>query len=150
MTSPRFSCTLALLGALVGCDSGAPGPAPLDTRNERCGSCHMAVSDVRTAGQIVAAGEEPIFFDDLGCLTSYLAASKNRLAGAAVFVADHRTRAWVPAATAVYTRTLTLETPMGSHLVAHADPDSQHADADARGGVSVTWAALLEARGEGR
>jgi hypothetical protein len=110
----------------------------------------MAVSDVRTAGQIVAAGEEPIFFDDLGCLTSYLAARKNRLEGATVFVADHRTKAWVPAATAVYTRTLTLETPMGSHLVAHADTDSQGADPDARGGMNVTWAALLEARGEGR
>ena len=60
-------------------------------------------------------GELPRFFDDLGCLADYLTAGKAP-AGAAAFVADHRTKAWVRADRAVYTRVPGLATPMGSHV----------------------------------
>jgi copper chaperone NosL len=58
-------------------------------------------------------------------------------------VADHRTRAWVPAAAAVFTRVPALQTPMGSHLVAHADAASRDADPDAAGGAAVSAAELF-------
>ena len=147
MMGSRLLPGLALLVGLAGCASEAPGPAALDTRNERCRFCHMAVSDVRTAGQIVAPGEEPLFFDDLGCLASYLAAQKDTPRGVAVYVADHRTKAWVPAATAVYARVDGLDTPMASHLVAHADTESRRADGVAQGGADVSWGDLLASRG---
>ena len=54
------------------------------------------------------------------------------------FVADHRTRAWVRADLAVYSRVAGLATPMGSRVVAHADAASRDQDPDARGGTSVT------------
>ena len=108
-----------------------PGPAALDTRNERCRFCHMAVSDARTAGQIVAAGEEPLFFDDLGCLASYLAGQQERREGAVIYVADHRTKAWVRPPPPSIPGVPGLDTPMASHLVAHADTASRPAD---RGG----------------
>jgi copper chaperone NosL len=129
---------LALCLALftAGCGGGEPEPAALDTRNEQCASCRMAVSSAVFASQLVAPGELPRFFDDLGCLADHLKAGKAPK-GATAFVADHRTKAWVRADRAVYTRVPGLETPMGSHVIAHADAASRDEDADARGGTPV-------------
>lgn len=124
------------LALLAGCASGPPAPAELDTRTEACRSCRMAVSEARFAAQIVAPAEEPRFFDDLGCLRDFLRAG-GVPAGSAAYVADHRTREWVDAARAVYTRVPGLPTPMGSHLVAHADATSRDADPLARGGSAL-------------
>jgi copper chaperone NosL len=91
----------------------------------------MSVSDPRFAAEIVAAGEEPLFFDDIGCLANHLA--KNAAApGSVVYVADHRTGAWVRAASAIFSYAPEVPTPMGSHVIAHASPDSRNADASAR------------------
>jgi copper chaperone NosL len=130
----------AVLGGVVllllACSSGPPQPAPLDTKNEQCGHCRMAVSDARFASQIVAPGELPRFFDDLGCLGGFLKAG-SLPRGALVYVADHRTKEWLRAENAVYTRVAGLATPMSSHLIAHADAASRDADPDARGGALV-------------
>ena len=115
----------------IGC-SAAQQPAAVDTRNDSCAHCRMTVSDVRFAGQIVAPGEEPRFFDDVGCLRDYL---KQHAAptGATAYVADHRTKAWVVAAKAVYVRNEQVDTPMGSHLLAFADAASRDAGAPVPG-----------------
>jgi copper chaperone NosL len=102
----------------------------------------MAVSSAVFASQLVAPGELPRFFDDLGCLADYLKAGKAP-AGVTAFVADHRTKAWIRADRAVYTRVPGLETPMGSHAIAHADAASRAADPDARAGAPVTAAELF-------
>jgi copper chaperone NosL len=95
----------------------------------------MAISDARVAGQLVAPSEEPKFFDDIGCLGRYAAGSRAQPKGATAYVADHRTRAWVRAGRAIYTRAASLETPMGSYLIAHVDAVSRDADPDAKGGT---------------
>jgi copper chaperone NosL len=102
----------------------------------------MAVSSAVFASQLVAPGELPRFFDDLGCLAGFVKAGKAP-AGAVAFVADHRTKAWVRADRAVYTRVPGLETPMSSHVVAHADAASRGQDSDARGGTSVAASELF-------
>lgn len=132
--------------ALTACASGPPQPAPLDTRNEACAACRMAVSEARFAGQIVAPGELPRFFDDLGCLAGFVKAG-HAPAKATAFVADHRTGAWVRAAGAVYTRVAGLATPMGSHVIAHKDAASRDADPDAKTGVAVSVSELFGERG---
>ena len=137
----RLATTVASLLPLAACTAGPPSPAPLDTKNDACASCRMTVSDPRFAAQLVAPGEEPRFFDDIGCLRDFVARSRPR--GAAAFVADHRTKAWVPAAVAVYTRVGGLETPMGSHIVAHRDAASRDADPDASGGSPLTPAEVF-------
>ncbi|MFI5183471.1 MAG: nitrous oxide reductase accessory protein NosL [Vicinamibacteria bacterium] len=130
--------TLGIVAAT--CSSSPLAPAALDTRNEACSWCRMAISDARTAGQLVAPSEEPKFFDDIGCLGHYVAGSKTLAKGAVAYVADHRTKAWVRAVMATYTRAASLETPMASHLMAHADAASRDADPDARGGTPLTLA----------
>jgi copper chaperone NosL len=122
---------------LMACGAGAQAPASLDTRNDACAECRMTVSNRRFASQIVAPGEEPKFFDDLGCLANYLRDHPSLPGGAIAYVSDHRSGDWVPAPSAVYTKVQTLATPMDSHVMAHATAASRDADADARGGVAV-------------
>ena len=119
----------------------ASGPAPpvqLDVGSESCRSCRMLVSDPRRAAQIVAPSEEPLFFDDIGCLRDYLAGGNSLPAGAVAYVADHRTKAWITASKAVYTRNASVDTPMGSHLLAHTDAASRAADPEAREGTPLS------------
>jgi copper chaperone NosL len=128
---------LALTALSAACVTGTPAPAALDTRNDACSWCRMAISETRFAGQLVAPSEEPRFFDDIGCLGHYVGASKLP-AGTVAYVADHRTKAWLRAGAALYTSVPSLATPMASHLMAHADAASRDADPDATGGTPRT------------
>lgn len=120
------------------CSRGPVPPVVLDTRNDQCGWCRMAVSDARFAAQLVSPSEEPRTFDDIGCLATFLKSGGAPAKGQIAYVADHRTKAWVRASAAVYTKKPGLETPMGSGLVAHADAASRDADADAAGGAPIS------------
>jgi copper chaperone NosL len=123
--------------ALAACTRGPAQPGVLDTRNDACAHCRMAVSDPRFAAQLAAPGEEPRFFDDLGCLRDWLARKPPLPRGAVAFVADHRTRQWVRASRAVFTHQPGLETPMSSHLLAHGNAASRDADPAAAGGRAM-------------
>jgi copper chaperone NosL len=114
-------------------DAVPADPAPDTT----CAYCRMRVSDPRLASQILMPGEAPWFFDDLGCLTTFLADSPGFAQRARIYVADHRTGAWTSADRAVYTRTSSVTASMGSHLVAHASTTSRDADPAAAGGADV-------------
>jgi len=139
---------LLALGSIVGaCGSGPLQPAELDTRHDACASCRMAVSDRRFAAQIVAPSELPLFFDDIGCLRDYLTEHPQLRPGSTAFVADHRTGEWISAARAAYTRVASLETPMGSHLVAHAGPESRAEDPVTATGQPLTAADVFGAPG---
>ena len=131
----------AFLALAAACGGEAKGPAELDTLHDTCAFCRMPVSDPHLAAQLLVPSEIPKFYDDLGCLAKDLK-GRQLPRGAAIYVADHRTGTWIPARTACYTRVPGLETPMGSHLVAHADPASRDADPDARGGTPVASASL--------
>ncbi len=122
----------------AGCGGGELEPAPLAVGSETCAFCRMTVSQPDFASQIIAAGELPKFFDDLGCLNGYLTATSPGSAAAVIYVTDRRTKAWVRAERAVFSRVEALSTPMGSHLVAHASRESRDADADVAGGVAAT------------
>ena len=131
---------IALVAVLALAACAPSGPAALDTRNDACSWCRMAVSDRRFAAQLVAPGEDPRFFDDVGCLASYLRSKRDLASGSRAYVSDHRTQQWVAAEAAVYARVPSLETPMGSHLVAHADEGSRRQDLKEAGGPLLSWA----------
>ena len=126
------ACLMWIAVLVTGC-GGAPVPADLSPHGgDACAFCRMAVSNPRTAGQIVVPGEEPRFFDDLGCLRDYLR-DHPLTEGAQAYVADHRSGGWVPADRAVFARVSRIETPMGSHLIAWADESSRAQDASSQG-----------------
>lgn len=124
MTAPRWVVIAAM--TLESCAGGIE-PVSLDPDNDTCRFCRMPVSQPALAAQLVAPGEEPAFFDDIGCLSRFLA-RQAAPRGAVAFVTDHRTGEWVRADLAVYARVPSIDTPMGSHLVAHRDLASQAAD----------------------
>jgi copper chaperone NosL len=130
----------------AGCERREAPPAELDTGNELCGSCRMPVSDPRLAGQIAAPGREPRFFDDLGCLADEVARGPQP-ERTVLYVADHRTRQWVRADQAVFTHCPSVETPMGSHILAHADAQSRDQDPAARAGTPVDFGDRLRFSG---
>ena len=130
----------ALLTAACG-GSGRMQPVAIDPGRDACSHCRMAIVSTTTAAQVVAPGEEPRLFDDLGCLRDFVASSPGG-PDAIVFVADHRTGAWIEARHAVFTKT-SLQTPMGSGLVAHADGASRDQDPVSRGGDPVSIGSIL-------
>lgn len=137
---------VALAALLAGsCGRGRPTPEAVVAGREACTYCRMTFSQVEFASQVVAPGELPKFFDDLGCLSHFLTATTEVPAGAVVYVTDHRTREWVAADAAVFARVKTLPTPMSSHLVAHASRESREADPLAVGGLPVTVAEVVPA-----
>lgn len=140
MKSSAIGTWLMLL-VVIGCFGATRPPAELQS-GESCSWCRMAVSDHRFATQLSAI--EPLFFDDIGCMQHYLRTPKERgvPADAAPYVADHRTAEWIPAATAWYRRCPSVETPMGSHLLAYRDAESAKLD-KVRGDCSAVTAAEI-------
>jgi copper chaperone NosL len=118
--------------AAAGCSPAPQEPVPVDTRNDSCAQCRMAVSDPRFAAQLVAPGEEPRLFDDIGCLQAFVERGSVPK-DATAYVADHRTKEWVIAARALYVRNLAVQTPMASHLLAFGSLGSRDADPDGGG-----------------
>lgn len=147
MTGFRSRATLALLLVSIACARGPVRPAPLEAGGEACAWCRMTVSDPRLAAQIVAPAEQPLFFDDIGCLADYLARSGTGPARRIAYLADHRTGEWVPASRALLTRNASFATPMGSHLMAHADAASRDADPSAAGGVELELSGVFGTAG---
>jgi copper chaperone NosL len=127
----RGRIAFAPIVLLVACGGGALAPASLQA-GLACSHCRMTIVDPRLAAQIVAPGEEPRFFDDIGCLARHLA-DHPAAADARAYVADHVSGAWVPANDAVYSRAASLDTPMGSHIIAHANARARDGDPQARG-----------------
>jgi copper chaperone NosL len=140
----------ALAAGLLACAAAEAPPAALDTKNDVCRFCRMPVSDPRLAGQVASPGEEPKFFDDLGCLRDFLRQAGPLPSGSVVYVADHRTGNWIRASKAVFSRCPSQETPMGSHLIAHADLASQRLDAAVSGCVVAPPADVLGPAGPSR
>ena len=132
----RATFTAIALAIVTGaCGATALSPAALDSKHDACSTCRMTVSDPKLAAQIVAPGEEPRFFDDLGCLRKYL--DEYQQPDAVIYVADHRTGEWTPASTAVYARLARASTPMASGLIAHATLASRSQDAAAGSSTPV-------------
>ncbi len=143
----HLALALALALSLIACSRGPAQPSAVDTRNDTCAHCRMAVSDARFAAQLAAPGEEARHFDDIGCLRGYLMAKPRLPRGSVAFVADHGTRDWVRASRAVFTHREALQTPMASHLVAHASSASRDGDPATAGGTPRTAADLFGPEG---
>ncbi len=110
---------VVVAAVVLACSSGPPQPAALDTGGaETCRECRMVISDRRFAAQIVANGYDPIFFDDIGCLATYLKKGVNVPPKAVAYVADYRAEGWVVAREAEYYRCAGFATPMNSEVIA--------------------------------
>ena len=133
--------------AAASCGSGT-APAEVTPGSDACAHCRMVIVSLATAAQIVNSGDEPLRFDELGCLRDHLV-SNPLPPGAVVYVADHRTREWTDAHQAVFTRTA-VHTPMATGLIAHGSLASRDADATAARGLPVEAQFILGSRRSGQ
>ena len=143
MTHLKTAVALVSSIVAIGCGRGELKPEVLEVGREACAYCRMTVSDSHVASPVLAPGELPKFFDDLGCLNHFLAATTEVPVEAVIYVTDHRTNEWVPAEAAVFARVPMLATPMSSHLVAHASLESRAADPGAGGASPLPFAEVV-------
>lgn len=136
---------LSILVLVTSCAPAATVPVTFDAAHEACAFCRMTGSNGRAAGQLVTPGEEPLFFDDIGCLRDYLAKTP-AAKGAVAFVTDYTTREWLRADEAIFVMQPTVETPMGSHLIAFASETTRQNAPAAAGGSRVTTIEILGKR----
>jgi copper chaperone NosL len=104
-----------LLAACAG-----PAPRAIAYGQEVCRHGHMTIADPRFAAQLVSSTGRVYVFDDVGCLTAFVAGGEvpgDRIHSLWVYdFADPASL--LDARTAVYLRADTLRTPMSSHLAA--------------------------------
>ena len=133
-----------VLFALVAaaCGGAEVTPVAFDAAREACRFCRMTGSDGRAAGQLVSPGDEPLFFDDVGCLRDHLARTPAP-AGAVAFVTSYATGQWVRADAAVFVEQPSVATPMGSHLIAFRSTAERDADPMGRTGQLRTFDAVF-------
>ncbi len=97
-----------------------PGPRPIALGDEVCRHCHMTIADPRFAAELVTARGRVHVFDDSGCLVLFAAEGGVPLEQVhSLWVHDFlHPDSLLDARAAVYLRIESMNTPMGSHLVA--------------------------------
>lgn len=131
----RWSAPLLLL-VLIGCGEQALRPEPVPVDRMACSRCGMLVSREDQSAEWIAAGEEPRFYDDIGCLATDPWNPPGRNAR---FV--HVGRTWSLAETVFYARPPGASTPMGYDLVAFAT--REEAASRDREGRARSWNELV-------
>jgi copper chaperone NosL len=121
--------TLAGLGFLRMSSSSPNGPVEPSWDHQTCAQCGMLLSDPRFACEIRRASGETLFFDDPGCLLSYLKAHP-RPPSQVVYLHRHNGAGWLPIEGAAFVEV--PDSPMGYRL-ACVDPSQA-------GSHTLAWA----------
>jgi nitrous oxide reductase accessory protein NosL len=139
--------------SMAGCAAQARGPEPVPLDRVECARCGMLISSEIGAAELVSAGGDTRFYDDVGCL---IADWKNRVgeelappetpAGAVGFV-HLNDGAWIDARAAFYAQSAAARTAMASGIVAYRTADDARA---AGGGRALSWADVTTAAGSAR
>jgi copper chaperone NosL len=143
---------LMVIGAAAGLASSscaAPHPRSIAYGTETCRHCHMTIADPRYAAELVTKKGMVFVFDDVGCLASFVASGKVQASDIhSICVNDFLSPdSMLRARDAVYLKVDSLQTPMGSHLVALRWADAERMRR-LLGGKIVSWE-HLEFRGHG-
>jgi nitrous oxide reductase accessory protein NosL len=129
--STRLLALILVLAA--GCRRGlAPQPILLDQAS--CARCGMLISSTHDAAEVVFEDQDPLFYDDVGCLASDRILSRGRFE---VWVRVDGGSAWKKAGDAFFARPAEARTPMGYGLAAFSSADA--ARAKDREGRVRTW-----------
>lgn len=99
-----------LLGAIIACEASGQALDPAWDK-QPCAHCHMLVSDPDSAAQLITSQGERLYFDDVGCMASYLADNAQRARHSWVHVGSQ----WLQASAAHYRAG--AATPMGFGIV---------------------------------
>lgn len=120
----KAAVLLALTLGLLGCES-ADGPKDPVWGKQPCGSCAMLVSEPPHAAQLVTADGTRVYFDDLGCMASWVL--ERNASPPKMWVRD-AAGAWVDARSAKFKGG--GKTPMDFGFSHAADGDASWADVE--------------------
>lgn len=139
------------LGVLV-MACGVTGPVALDWGSDPCRHCHMTLVDQRFGAEVITTHGRVLVFDDAGCAANHLVAGGTPPTEvSSVWVIDFtRPDTLIAAATAVFVRSDSLRTPMGSGVVAVPDRRSAERLAAETRGILLTWNDVLAIAAQGQ
>lgn len=131
--------------ALLVAACAATGPIPLRWGEEGCRHCHMPLVDRRAGAEVVTTTGKAYAFDDAGCAALFLAEGNipDRDVGEVWVVDAMRPESLVPALHARFIRSAGFSTPMGSGILATADPAQADSLVRAAHGELLAWQDLL-------
>lgn len=119
---------LLALGVAAGlvASCGEPAARPIAYGKEVCRHCHMTIADARFAAELVTVKGKVYVFDDVGCLAAFVGSGKVPAAEIhSMWVNDFlHPDVRLEARDAAYLRVDSLQTPMGSHLIAFRPADA--------------------------
>ena len=131
------------LALLLAC--AAPAPRPIVYGSDQCAHCHMTIADPRYAAELVTKTGKVLVFDDIGCLTAFLAAGD--VAPATVhstWAHDYLAPdAFIRTAELQFVRSTAFHTPMSSGIIAVARSSSADSLGAAAHGERLDWAQVL-------
>ncbi len=141
MPSPlRRFILYSAAATLLACGPRAPRSIALGS--EPCAHCHMTITDPRFTAEAITATGRAVVFDDVGCLSSWMAGNSAPVASAWVTSFVDR-RSWLDATTAVYLHSDSLRTPMASGLAALRPGREADSVRAATGGTLLSWSDVL-------
>lgn len=137
LTRREVVLALGAAAILAACGERRIEPVVLAMGSEECTWCRMRIDDARFPAQLVTAPGRARFFDEPGCLLSWLADHPE--ATGTAFVTAVETTGWLPAERAHFAIGR-MRTPMRFDITAH---ESAPSASDASGGRPVTWRELV-------
>ena len=152
MVASRGLFLAVTLAVMVSCGPGKPEPRAVRPESDACPECRMTVVPEGHAAEALDTEGRYWVFDDPGCLALYVHDHTEAFVGAAFFVQDLETKAWVAFDQASFVRADDVGSPMnyGWHAFSvreRAEAFAQtHAGTLASGGALAALAADLEGR----
>ena len=113
---------ILLLILLSACTAPASESQPPDIAygQDLCDQCGMVIGEARFAAAILLSSGKYLKFDDIGEMLAYFKANPE-IQVEAWFVHDYTSEEWVRGEKAFFVRSSSLQTPMGTGIVAFKD-----------------------------
>jgi copper chaperone NosL len=144
-TPPAVLVLLVAAGALCGCRRERPwppSPVTIHFGEDACAECKMIISDERHAAELQTRTDEPLLFDDLGCLLKRAASMSPDPSGVFARTADGK---WLDGRQAWVVHSREISSPMGYGLATFATRESAEAEALRHGdGTAASLHSLLQ------
>ncbi len=108
-----------------------------------CAFCKMAISEKQYAAEFLNHDGDVFKFDDVGCMSNYVAEKKVRDSIAAFYVMDFDSKQWLKAEEAVFVASPNFHTPMDGGMVAFKNRSRAETLAAANQGRQISFAEVL-------
>jgi copper chaperone NosL len=118
----KIATPLLLVALLSACSH--EGPKPIKLNNDLCEFCKMTISDGRFGAELITTKGRTYTFDDLGCMLRYSQENRNAEVKNYFIHRFDGNNELIPAESAFYLSSDSLNSPMGGNYAAFASEDA--------------------------